>query len=250
VLQLDPSAVKGLWKVAVSSYSNALEFLKNRCSVLSSGLFPARAMVLPIANALREDERQRQSLESDIVRWFWAATFQQVYAQATNTQAVADAKALRAWNTNSGAVPKDVREFKLETDSLQDQRRRNEMLVRGIACLLAKHNARDWIQSDKRISDKPETETIDFHHVFASKYPENIGIDDGDLVANLSPLFASSNQSLRDQPPSIVTAREDVSSSAIESHLVDLTLFKEGQWNNFLDARSKQLKGLISEVVG
>lgn len=124
------------------------------------------------------------------------------------------------------------------------------MLVRGIACLLVQRNARDWIQSDKRIRDRPDTETLEFHHVFASKYLQNIGIEDGDLVVNLTPLFASSNQSLRDQPPSVVTARPDVSQSALESHSIDCNLFVDGQWNRFLEARSKQLKTLIEEAVG
>lgn len=250
VLQLDPAAVKQLWKVAVNSYSKALEFLEDRCAVITSGLLPARAMVLPVAYAIREDETRRHNFGSDVERWFWAATFQQVYAQGANTQAVADAKALRAWDTDSNAVPRDVSEFKLDVDALQDQRRRNEMLVRGIACLLAKRNARDWIQDASRIRDKSDTETIDFHHIFASKYLQNIGIDDGDLVANITPLLASSNQSLRDQPPSIVKARPDIAQSAIESHFVDWALFMDGQWNNFLDARSAQLQALINEAVG
>lgn len=249
VLQLDPVVVKQRWETAVNSYSNALEFLKDQCSVVSSNLLPAKAMVLPVAYALREDEHQRQAFESDVQKWFWAATFQQVYSQGANTQAVTDAKALRAWNADPNAVPRDVREFTVDADTLQDQRRRNEMLVRGIACLLAKRNARDWIQHDKRIGDKPDTETIEFHHVFASKHLENIGIDDGDLVVNLTPLFASSNQSLRDQPPSIVAARPDISQSAVESHSIDWTLFTGGQWNNFLDRRSKQFETLMHEAV-
>ena len=134
VLQLDPTRVKDLWNTAVNSYSKALEFLENRCSVVSSGLLPAKAMVLPVAYAIREDQNQRHDLEADVERWFWAATFQQLYSQDANTQAVADAKALRAWNADSSSVPKDVREFGLDTDALLDQRRRNEMLARGIAC--------------------------------------------------------------------------------------------------------------------
>lgn len=70
------------------------------------------------------------------------------------------------------------------------------------------------------------------------------------LLLYVTPLYASSNQSLRGQPPSIVAARPDVSQSAVESHSIDWALFTEGQWNKFLDMRSNQLKALISEAVG
>src|SRR5215203_2883523 len=76
VLQLDPDVVKEMWNLAVLSYHGALEFLHDRCSVVSSSLLPAKAMVLAVSCALRIDESHRQDFESDVERWFWAATFQ------------------------------------------------------------------------------------------------------------------------------------------------------------------------------
>lgn len=248
VLQLDPAAVKQQWSVAVDSYRGALEFLRGRCAVVAPGLLPARAMPLPIACALRTDEHQRHDFASDVEKWFWAATFQQVYSQGANTQAVADAKALRAWNSDSTALPRDLREFSLDADSLQDQRRRNEMLVRGLACLLTKLGARDWIQHAKKFSDR--SDSIELHHIFAAQHLKNMGISEGDQVANFTPLLAPSNQSLREEPPQSVAKRQDISKSAIESHFVEWTLFAEGSWNEFLEKRSQRLGELIEEAVG
>lgn len=246
VLQLDPAVVKEMWDLAVLSYHGALEFLHNRCSVVSSSLLPAKAMVLAVSYALPNDESHRQDFESDVERWFWAATFQQTYSQGANTQTVADAKALYAWDSDLHAVPRDVREFKLDSELLQDQTRRNEMLIRGIGCLLAKRGARDWIK-DEEISGNHES--IDFHHVFASKHLQSIGIGESDLVINLTPIFSSSNQSLRNDPPSVVAKRDDVVRSAVESHFIDWHLFTAGHWNDFLSARSERLEALIYEAV-
>lgn len=252
VLELEPAKVKQLWSTAVASYEEALVFLKSRCSVITPGLLPAKPMVLSIAFALRKDESRRSEFEPCVEKWFWVATFQQVYSQGANTQAVKDAKALRAWNSDPSAIPEDVRGFKFDIDSLQDQKRRNEILARGVACLLIKRGARDWIHNNKTLADESEVTQIQLHHVFASKYlKNNLDFAEGnlDLVVNFTPLLASSNQSLREESPVTVAKRNDVSKSAVESHFVEWDLFSEGHWKEFRQARSKRLEELIKEAV-
>jgi hypothetical protein len=202
-------------------------------------------MLLPLADALAREGKRRPNLEKDLERWFWMTTFAQSYAQGVNTQAVSDALALRAWRIDPNAVPQIVQSFQFDESSLQDQRRRNEMLVTGIACLLIKRNARDWIQ-DKVI--RSGAQKIDFHHIYPRTYLRNLGILEPDLVANLTILYTSTNHSLRNDDPTAVARRTDIKQSAVETHAVAWDQFTASKWNEFVEDRSAKLTKLIHEV--
>jgi hypothetical protein len=140
-----------------------------------------------------------------------------------------------------------VKSFAVDEVALRDGRRRNEMLVRGLLCLLVKHDARDWMK-DIRIRDSEEE--LEVHHIFPEKYLENLKVEDPDLVANLTVLLGSTNSALRSDPPGDVAKRKDVSSVRIESHRVPIAPYAANDWPGFLDARVAQLKTMMGEAVG
>lgn len=246
ILSVNSDTVISRWKWAVDAYVAALKFLRTQCGASSPVLVPSETMVLPLALAIGASGGTRAGFEDDLRRWFWCATFAQTYAQGANTQAVSDARALNAWRVDPAAVPEVVSGFKLDIFVLQDKRRRNEMFVRGIACLLAKRNARDWI-ANKELAQI--SEDLDYHHIFARKYLKNMGIDDADIVANITALRTATNQSLRNDSPDVVLSRKDIVGSAIESHAISSDVMASGKWNEFLEDRSKRLAALISETV-
>jgi hypothetical protein len=248
VLELKPATVKAEWGSAVEAYTGALKFLRTTCGVINPQLLPSKAMVLPLACALRRDGSQRAAYEKDVERWFWTASFQQTYAQGANTQAVTDAKALRAWEQDLKAVPHDVATFTFDSEVLRDQRRRNEMFVRGLGCLLIKRGARDWLQHDVMLKDAKEA--LDLHHVFPKKHLESHGIQDADGVANFTPMLATTNKALRNESPTVVAKRHDISQTAVESHFIQWGLYSADDWDKFIKARSKRLQALVREVVG
>jgi hypothetical protein len=248
VLELEPKVVKRDWAKAVKEYAKALDFARDSCGVVRGGLLPAPSMVLPLADAL-SGGRARSGWRDDLERWFWTACFAQTYSQGANTQAVSDTESLQAWRADRRAVPDDIRNFSgdLLDELLIDQRRRNEMLVRGLLCLLTQNNAMDWVES--KVSIRETHEPLQIHHCFAQQYAKAAGTDEVDVVANFALIRASTNGSIRNESPHHVTSRKDVSRVSIESHRISFNAFKSGNWLRFRDDRARQLKVAILEAV-
>jgi hypothetical protein len=253
VLGLEPGLVKADWGTAVDAYARAIKFVKQHCGVIRKGLMPSMTMLLPMTEILAPDRRKRRGITADLQRWFWATAFTQTYAQGANTQAVRDARELRAWNADDSKVPDVLRLFHFDVDLLRDGRRRNEMLLRGLLCRSVDRDARDWVE-DKRFRDLKDK--LEFHHVFPDEYLEKHYDGDADPVINFALLTESSNKKLRNTLPKDVLDRPDVSNGAIESNRIDTGTFDKGSRTparyikNFLDARAASMEDVIHEAVG
>jgi hypothetical protein len=253
-IKISVKAVIDQWPEAAQALANAIDFVKKECGAIRKGLVPSSTMLLPLAYLLAPGRARRAGMEGDLVRWFWATSFLQSYAQGANTQAVADARALAAWQADHDAAPDAVRHFRLDRDVLTDGRRRNEMLVRGILCRSTTSNARDWIE-DTRFQDLPDK--LETHHIIPDEYLEKHYDGDKDPVANFALLIESTNRKLRNLPPREVLDRPDVSRDAIRSHRIELSTLEgaDGETpaayiQRFLDERAAILEQMIYDAVG
>lgn len=257
VLALAPETVIAGWDTTVQAYVAAMEFVKARCGVIRAQLMPSSTMLQPLADILAPDRAQRGDLRDDLERWFWATAFAQMYSQGANTQAVADARALRAWQADANAVPDVVQKFRFDGELLKDGRRRNEMLVRGLLCWSVTQNARDWIDN-LRFQDS--SAKLEVHHVFPDEYLEKHYKGDKDPVANFVLLTESTNKKLRNTLPKDVLVRPDVSKEAIASHsgIEISTLAEDAEVSGkpaeyirrFIAARASFLEGVVYQAVG
>lgn len=164
---------------------------------------PVSTRVLALADALGYGAG-RAGYADDLRRWFFASSFMQTYSQGANTQGVIDARELRAWAASPDSIPAVLKSFEntaaARKDDLRDERRRNETMVRGIACMLNRRDARDWVM-DRRFAELAPAVKLEYHHIFPEQYLKNLNIDP-DLVASFCFLSDSTNQSLRSDPPS------------------------------------------------
>jgi len=256
VLGLTPQAVIDDWATATAAMANAIDFVKKECGVIRKALMPAPAMLLPLAYLLAPGQPKRAGLESDLVRWFWASSFSQTYAQGANTQAVADTRSLSAWQADEAASPDSVRLFRLDAELLTDGRRRNEMLLRGLLCRSVTNNARDWI-SDVRFQDLADK--LEAHHVMPDEFLGKHYRGDPDPVVNFALLTESTNKKLRNTLPKDVLLRPDVQRDAVRSHRIEPSTLEETQEtqadptkyiNAFFKARAVGLENTIYEAVG
>lgn len=253
VLGLSPDKVKADWAVAVDAYVKAIRFSKEKCGAIRKGLMPSATMLLPLAEVLASDRKRRAGFEEDLKRWFWATAFIQTYAQGANTQAVRDARELRAWQADDAKSPDVLSSFHFDPELLKDGRRRNEMLLRGLLCRSVTRDARDWV-ADKRFQDVPDK--LEFHHILPDEYLKKNYPGDPDPVINFALLTEETNKKLRNTLPKDVLERNDVSSQAVESHRIDLETLRKGNKKpaayiqGFLDARSAAFHEVIYETVG
>lgn len=147
VLGLDVEAVKRDWPIALEAYVEALRLVRDRCGVVHPDLMPSPTMLLPIATTLARDEPGSQDLAE---QFFWAAGLAQAYAQGANTRAVRDARDLET-HLGGGEVPAIVQRAEVDQSVLLDSRRRNEVLLRTLCCLLVRDGGRDWLTGEQLV---------------------------------------------------------------------------------------------------
>ena len=103
-----------------------------------------------------------EGFAEDLERWYWATCFRQTYAQGANTQVLQDVKQLRAWAADEGAVPDVVAQFSISDEQLNEGRRLNEMLVRGILGRQIALGSKDWAEGLLM----RESVSLEIHHIF------------------------------------------------------------------------------------
>lgn len=247
VLNLDPKTVIADWTKAVDGLHRAIEFVDEQLGARSEALVPSWTMLLPLADALWEPGAYRTNWKADLTRWAWITALGNFYAQGANTQAVADAKALRAWFHDATAVPNNTATFEFDPAVLLDLRRRNESVLRALLCMSIMMDARDWILKDQRIRELKDP--IEIHHIFPEKYLDSSKEEDADVLVNFAAIRKATNTSLRNDPPSEVLKRTEVSISAVESHRIPVTPMKTNDWKEFKPARQALLAGAISDFL-
>lgn len=163
VLALAPQTVIDQWADAVQALANAIDFVGSECGAIRKGLMPSSAMLLPLAHMLAPGSAQREGLRADLVRWFWATSFAQTYAQGANTQAVADTRILSAWQADQAAMPDAVRLFRLDSETThgwaapkRDARAGNPLPIR--------HEQRSRLDRGQAISRSPRQAPSASHH--------------------------------------------------------------------------------------
>jgi hypothetical protein len=240
VLSLDASAITKEWAPAVKALSEAYRWLRVRCGMKNAAFIPSPTMILPLAHMFSSRKEWRPGFEDDLARWVWSTALEQKYAQGANTQAVSDARVLLAWNTSKSAVPAVVSDA--SAVSLEDAkqrllrlRSRNEMIARATFSLVLSRGALDWYGGPTTLLQ--EKADLQVHHVLPTGRLRKHGSSKEDRIANLTPLLTSTNQSIGEDPPSLVKSNVKVTRSAIESHGID--------WDTFVDSTKPDDDGIL-----
>jgi hypothetical protein len=251
VLALEPKLVIKEWSKAVKAYSQALQFLRDDCGAIRRKIVPQHTMVLPIADALFGRKSALPSTSrKKLKRWFWAVSFQRLYARGANTRAVTDAHLLRLWLGRGGRTPDLIDEFSITDDSFYTMDDGNDLAIAATLCLLNTLDARDWAaQSAKggrgrKLVETPESTELGIHHVFPLEYlasrikrPRMAA----EVPANQVLIDAGLNSSIRNSPPSSIMKSKKVVPSAIKSHLIDPGTMSRDNYESFVRHRSAQL---------
>ncbi|WP_053236883.1 GmrSD restriction endonuclease domain-containing protein [Sandaracinus amylolyticus] len=227
VLRLSPKIVRARWSRCVQAYADALRIASQRFGAISAGLLPSRAMVLPLATATISDPLASDS--AAIERWWWRSVFRQSYAQGANTQVVVDARALVTLE------PRSVGGVEVTPDVMLDSRRRNEMLTRGICCMLTTDGA--LTQEGIPVHQSPTGATTEPTRIFPVDSEPQL-----DVVANYMVATRNGPRRRRDYG-----AREDLlaagsrGSTIAESQMISWRALRLDSASQLLKERAKLL---------
>jgi hypothetical protein len=241
VLGLDADVVKREWSTAVESYVKALQLVRDRCGVVHRDLMPSPTMLLPIASALAGDQTGRDEVGE---RFFWAAGLAQAYAQGANTRAVRDARHLEAYLAG-GDVPELIQRAEVDQEVLLDSRRRNEVLLRTLSCMLIRDGARDWLTGDLLSIRGGE---LAEHPVFPERWLRARGIV-SDALLNWTMQTEETHERLDGLEPREVASRDDLDLEAFASQGVQLDSLQDNDWAVFVDQRSRALRDRLEALV-
>jgi hypothetical protein len=259
VLEIKPGTVKREWSNAVAAYVRAVVLAESSWGVIRKRIVPAEAQLLPLADALYGSSVRKGSTKfKKLSRWFWAAIFSRQYARAANTRAVSDAEALREWLKSDGSAPRYVADFKVSTDDFVLVEDGNEIVVKGLCCLLVSDGARSWARTNN--GDIPpllsDTEAdLAVHHIFPKKFMKRKSkatlrqLPDVDAPANQALLTATLNGKLLNEAPEHSSKNPEVDLRGMKSHRVDPSRMKGTQYKSFVNARAAELIPLVDRVV-
>lgn len=259
VLEVKPATVKTDWSNAVVAYVRALVLAESSWGVIRKRIVPAEAQLLPLADALYGASVRKGSAKSrKLSRWFWAAIFSRQYARAANTRAVSDAEALREWLNPIGVAPRYIDEFKVSTDDFVLVEDGNEILVKGLCCLLVSDGARSWSKTTNGNLPPLLSETeaeLAVHHIFPKKFMGRKSkatlrqLPDVDAPANQALLTAVLNGKLLNEAPEHSAKNPEVDVRGMKSHRVDPSRMKGGQYKAFVNSRAAELIPLVDRAV-
>jgi len=255
VLALDAGTVKADWEAAVDAYAESLHFLRTKCGVIGPGLLPQPSLPLTLAFFMFQDTGNRKGFAEDLERWYWATCFRQTYAQGANTQVLQDVKQLRAWAADEDAVPDVVAQFSISDEQLNEGRRLNEMLVRGILGRQIALGSKDWAEGLLM----RESVSSEIHHIFPSDVIANFqeaGLVPKDPILNFAAILPATNKRIRNETPGNVLERADIQPASVQTHGIEEEWLtpSEGEdqadtLQRFLALRLPLIKKLIESAV-
>jgi hypothetical protein len=241
VLALDAVVVKREWAAAVDAYVAALGLVRGRCGAISKELLPSPTMLLPIASTLAYDANKG----SDIAEgFFWAAGLTQTYSQGANTRAVKDARELESY-LSTGDAPEILERADVDQETLLDSRRRNEVLLRTLSCMLVRDGGRDWLTG---LELSKINEPLVEHPVFPEHWLRQRGIV-SDALLNWTLQSESTHVKLGDDEPRNLALRNGLVSDALTSQAVDPATLTENDWGAFSDRRARVLRDRLEALV-
>lgn len=237
VLTLKPQVVISHWYKAVELYCQALSFIKQECGAISPKLIPSDSMLLTLAASF--DLKKVPPISSTIKQrtWFWASSFQQLYSQGTNTQVISDAKALRAWLRDVGPILPSIMNKWADVDTFYDKRRRNEILIRTIQCMLISRGVKDLVTGE---IIKDSGASVDLHHLFSERDLSSQRNVEHDLIPNFVVSSSSTISRLRKRGfiEGIMSGRITLPTEVLESHCITPQALEHGNWLNVLRERA------------
>lgn len=253
VLQLDAEVVKADWHWAVKAYAAALDLVRERCGVVNAALLPSSTMLLPIAVTLLGPTvggsdgvpDNPSKVRTDLAeRFFWAAGIAQTYAQGANTRAVRDARELQA-ALAEGSLPEVIQRVEVDAGTLQDDRRRNESLLRTATALLVRDGALDWATGARLMET---SNSLEFVQIFPRDWLRARG-NAADGLVNWSLQEGQTAKLLRNLAPSEIAEKYNLNEATVATQLVRLDDLKTDDWGGLLDFRVKEFRNHLEELV-
>jgi hypothetical protein len=226
---------------------------------------PYQSQIVPLAAILADigDAWEHEANRAKLVRWYWNGVFGELYGSAVETRIARDFMEVPVW-LSGGPEPSTVSETMFRADRLKTMRMRLSAAYKGVNALLMQEGARDFRSGQKFDHTVFFGENVDIHHIFPQDWCKKQGIKASvyDSIINKTPLSYKTNRIIGGVAPSEYLAKLETGNSAnppvdtdrlngyLASHLIDTSLLRADEFNNFMIDRQKRLLALIEGATG
>ncbi len=222
---------------------------------------PYRTQITPLAAVLAVigNDADRGAIRDKLFRWYWCGVLGELYGSAIESRFARDFVELQEW-IRDGPEPSTIRDANFVPDRLLTLRTRNSAAYKGIATLLLRENALDFISGEPIDITSYFFEKIDIHHIFPEQWCKKQGIS-SDLynsVVNKTPLSARTNRIIQGHAPSKYLERiqkhagydEQRMDVVLRSHVIDPALLRSDDFHGFFEARKEAILSRIELAMG
>lgn len=243
----------------LSGIREAVKFIQAQCIYTSIDL-PYTSQLIPLSVLFAIDKNlwYGAANRSKLEQWYWCGVFGELYGGANETRYVTDIAGMMKWVKNDNEQPDTIVRSSIHFNRLKRLYTRNSAAYKGVMALILKNGAVDFISGGNLDFASYVDESTDIHHIFPQSYCEKQGIDRQlwNSVINKTPIYARSNRSIGGVAPSIYTTRienrdkisPELLNSFISSHLVDITSFRNDDFNTYFNMRAQSFCDLIEQV--
>lgn len=258
-----------LWNQSLEKNILALKVIMDpkKYGAINSRFIPYPTMIPILAALIIEKEKKeyidKKSIEEKIDAWYWSSVFTTNYSGAVETQMSLDLREMRKWFLDDSKVPLVIKKFKkvLDTPDFLKKLSPGSAIYKGIFCLLAKKDARDFISWDL-----PEYSELDDHHIVPHSWGKRKSIDLIDSIFNRTLISDETNRKIiRDKLPNIyIKEMADRNSKGMadvyglfESHIlpkeaVDILVkdsFDKNDYFEYLNIRETAIKNELAKII-
>jgi len=222
---------------------------------------PYRTQITPLSAVLAVigNDADRGAVRDKLFRWYWCGVLGELYGSAIESRFARDFVELQEW-IRDGPEPSTIRDANFVPDRLLTLRTRNSAAYKGIATLLLRENALDFISGEPIDITSYFFEKIDIHHIFPEEWCKRQGIS-SDLynsIINKTPLSARTNRIIQGHAPSKYLERIQKQAGydtlkmdeVLRSHVIEPTLLRSDDFTGFFEIRKEAILTRIELAMG
>ena len=262
---------KDVLKLSLEEYKNNAELILHgmimvarflaREKVFDEKGLPYQTQLIPLSAvcAMLDTRFEEDPIRRKLAKWYWCGVFGELYGGANETRYALDIQNILSW-IDGGEEPATVRDANLTPTRLLTLQSRLSAAYKGIMAKLMQVGSNDFINGDAIELTNYFDEAVDIHHIFPRAYclRENYKRAKWNSCINKAPLTARTNRIIGGNKPStyIKSIENNYSvdplnlDSQFRTHLIEPSLLRSDDFDNFIGDRASKLLDLIEESMG
>ena len=229
ILELNKKDIIDVYSQTTESIGKAIDYFRKKFSIQVSRILPYDALLVPFSYFFFQNKHGPNSEQSKMLQeYFWRASLASRFSSAVETRLEQDCK--RIENILKEKKPnyddlkvtltvKDLEKYKFST---------GEAVCKSILCLFSSLKPKSFVDNVSVILDESNlsrSNSRNYHHFFPKAYLKKQGIDNANVIANITLIGAEDNMNIGAKPPSKYMQEFENNNSELadmlSTHLID-----------------------------